>query len=378
MNILILTNHFNAGGISSYIINLSRGLIARGDKVFVGSSGGEWLSRLSDGDIEHIWLPLRTKSILSPKLIFAYFILRKVIKEKQIEVIHANTHVTGALAYFVSLKQNIPFVTTAHGFYKPSWQRRKFGFWGKKVIAISEQVRGHLLRDFKIPGEKTRLVHNGIDIKYSPFAIQLQNNGMASGDKEGLRVKGQGLREKFGLKDGPVVGIIARLSEVKGHKYLISAMKEVIKEIPNAQMLSIGGGKTAKDLQAQVKELGLKEAVHFIDGLSDTKEAFGAMDVFVMPSLQEGLGLSIMEAMAAGVPVVASSVGGIPSLIENNRTGLLVEPAKPEKIAGAIIELLRNKEKSGQLAVRAREFITREFSLEKMAEETQKIYKECV
>ena len=103
MNILLLANHFNAGGISSYIINLSRGLAVRGNKVYVGSSGGEWLIRLSDSNIEHIWLPLRTKSILSPKLIFAYFLLRRIIKEKQINIIHANTHVTGELARFASL-----------------------------------------------------------------------------------------------------------------------------------------------------------------------------------------------------------------------------------------------------------------------------------
>lgn len=175
-----------------------------------------------------------------------------------------------------------------------------------------------------------------------------------------------------------MAGIIARLSEVKGHKYLITAMKSVIKEIPDAQLLIVGEGKIQKDLEALSDRLGIGGNIRFVPAVSDTSGPLSAMDVFVMPSLQEGLGLSIMEAMLSGVPVVASKVGGIPSLVKDGITGILVRPEDPAGLALAIVDLLKDKEKAAGLAVAAKELIIREFSLEKMVEQTERVYSECL
>ncbi len=363
MNILILATHFNAGGISSYVLNLARGLKARGHMVTVVSSGGEWVARLDECGISHIYLPIRTKSIISPKLIPAYFLLKKIIKDEKIELIHAQTRVTCFLAARLSRKTSVPVVSTAHGFYRRRWGRFIFSGWGRFVIAISEQVKQHLRDDFGLEEERIRLVHNGIDI--------YGNRLSAAGSRKEAK-------EKFGLKGGPVVGIIARLSEVKGHKYLLMAMARVKEQIPDTQLLCIGDGKTKKDLEDLSRSLKIKEAVRFIPSVSDTSCAFSAMDIFVMPSLQEGLGLSIMEAMLAEVPVIASSVGGIPSLVKNNETGILVRPADAGELASAIINLLQDKEKAFGLTHKARELIIRDFSLEAMAESTEKVYQECL
>lgn len=362
MNILILANHFNAGGISSYILNLSQGLMARAHKVYVASCGGVWVERLKKYDVEHIHLPLRTKSIMSPKLFFAWAVLGRLLKEKKIDIIHSQTRISSVLALWVSRKTSIPFIYTAHGFLNPRWGRRIFPCWGRLVIAISQPVREHLLRNFGLGEDRIRLVHNGIDITRSQVT--------------GCRL--QEIKISYGLRDGPVVGIIARLSEVKGHKYLISAMKKVTQAIPDVQLLSIGDGKIRKDLEAQAEKFGIKERAHFIPQVADTSEPLSVMDIFVMPSLQEGLGLSIMEAMLAGVPVAAAAAGGITTLVRDNQTGILVKPADAHNLALAIIELLKNKEKARRLSSSARDLIVREFSLEKMAEETEKVYRECL
>ena len=362
MNILLLANHFNAGGISSYIITLARGLIARGHTVYVASRGGQWLTRLEHDGIEHIYVPLRTKSIMSPKLLFSYFILKKVIKEKGIQLLHSQTRLTNVLAYWLSKKTDVPFVSTAHGFYTARWERLIFPCWGKRVIAISDAVKEHLIIDFKVSREKVRLVHNGIDIVPRPSSLVPR-------PKE--------IRQSFGLKDGPVVGIIARLSEVKGHTYLITAMRKVIEHVPDAELLSIGDGTIKKELKDLGKSLALEAKLHFIPSVSDTTEALSVMDVFVMPSLQEGLGLAIMEAMAAGVPVAGSAVGGIASLIKDGHTGILVKPADSEALADAILELLKNREKAQAMASNAKALIEKEFSSEKMCEDTEKVYQEC-
>lgn len=361
MNILILANHFNAGGISSYILNLGQGLAARAHKVYVASGGGGWLPRLKRYNLEHIYLPLRTKSIMSPKLFFAGVVLGRILKEKKIDIIHSQTRVSSVLALWVSKRTSIPFVYTAHGFLNPRWGRRTFPCWGKLVIAISQPVKEHLLRDFGLDEDRIRLVHNGIDL-----------------NREQRTENREQIRKKYGLKDGPVAGIIARLSEVKGHKYLLMAMKNVIAEIPDAQLLIVGEGSIKRDLRALADELGIIQNVYFIPAVSETADPLSVMDAFVMPSLEEGLGLSIMEAMLAGVPVAATAAGGITTLVKDNQTGLLVKPADAHNLALAIIELLKNKEKARRLSSSARDLIVRGFSLEKMAEETEKVYQECL
>src|SRR3989338_3029281 len=317
MNILILANHFNPGGISSYILNLAQGLAVKGHQVYVGSAGGEWVERLKKNNIEHINLPLKTKSIISLKLLFSYFILKKELRDKRINIIHSQTRVTSVLAYWLSRKTAVPFISTAHGFFKPRWVRLRFPCWGDLVIAISEAVKEHLIADFKVIPNKIRLVHNGISLSREQ---RTENPSTSPGAGR------EQIRKRLGLKEGPVVGIIARLSEVKGHKYLIQAMKKVIAQVPEAQLLSVGDGAIKKDLEKFAAGLGILERISFVPAVSDAREALSVMDVFVMPSLQEGLGLSIMEAMLSGLAVIASSVGGIPSLIKDGHTGILVEP----------------------------------------------------
>ena len=368
MNILILANHFNPGGISSYILNLAQGLAVKGHQVYVGSAGGEWVERLKKNNIEHINLPLKTKSIISPKLLFSYFILKKELRDKRLDIIHSQTRVTSVLAYWLSRKTTVPFISTAHGFFKPRWVRLRFPCWGDLVIAISEAVKEHLIADFKVIPDKIRLVHNGISLSRERINTCLP---------EGRDSREQ-IRKGLGLKEGPVVGIIARLSEVKGHIYLIQAMKKVIAQIPEVQLLSVGDGAIKKELENLARGLGILERVRFVPAVADTREALSVMDVFVMPSLQEGLGLSIMEAMLSGLAVIASSVGGIPSLIKDGHTGILVEPKDAEALAKAIISLLRDNKKASELGKNARELIVKEFSLERMVQETEEVYRLCL
>ena len=370
MNILILANHFNPGGISSYILNLAQGLAVKGHQVYVGSAGGEWVERLKKNNIAHISLPLKTKSILSPKLLFSYFILKKELRDKRIDILHSQTRVTSVLAYWLSRKTGVPFISTAHGFFKPRWERLRFPCWGDLVIAISEAVKEHLIADFKVVPDKIRLVRNGIDLEKSKI-----KESLPAGRQEKSKIE---LKRIFGLKEGPVVGIIARLSEVKGHIYLIQAMKKVIAQIPEVQLLSVGDGAIKKELENLARGLGILERINFVPAVADAREALSAMDVFVMPSLQEGLGLSIMEAMLSGLAVIASSVGGIPSLIKDGQTGILVEPKDVEALAKAIISLLRDNKKVSELGKNARELIVKEFSLERMIQETEEVYRLCL
>jgi glycosyltransferase involved in cell wall biosynthesis len=231
------------------------------------------------------------------------------------------------------------------------------------VIAISEQVKEHLVKDFKVNEEKIDVIHNGVDLeKFTP------TGGHDSQPKKG----------PFGLSNGPVIGIIARLSDVKGHSYLIEAMKSVLDKVPQAQLFIVGEGKMKKELMDLTRRLGIEKNVVFYAQACDTKEALSAMDLFVLPSLKEGLGLALMEAMAQGLAVIGSDVGGIKTLVQNRHNGLLVPPADINALSGAIIELLADADKRQALGRQANNFIRQNFSQEKMVAQTERVYLKCL
>ena len=363
MNILFITNHLNIGGITSYVLTLARGLKARGHKVYIASSGGSLLPEFMQEGIIYIPIPIRTKSEASPKILASLFKLKKAIPQNKIDILHSHSRTTQVLGCLLSRKTGIPHISTCHGFFKKRWSRKIFPCWGKKVIAISEQVRDHLRDDFKVEENSIRLIHNGIDTE--KFKAQSEER------------KAQ-IKDNLGLGDGPVVGIVARLSDVKGHKYLIEAMNMVLKKEPGAQLLMVGEGREKKELVSLVQSLGMEKNVFFVSSVNDTKDLISIMDLFVMPSLKEGLGLSLMEAKASGLAVIGSDVGGIRSLIQNNSNGLLVRAADTAALSCAILELLQDPKRRIFLGHNARAFIKYNFSAEQMVSQTEEFYRECI
>lgn len=363
MNILYLTNHLNVGGITSYALTLAGGMKRRGHNVYIASSGGELLNRFIASGIEYIPIPIKTKSEVSYKVLISKLKLLKVMKEKGIDIIHANTRVTQVLSYLIQHSCGKPYISTCHGFFKKRLFRKVFPCWGDKVIAISESVKEHLMKDFKVKEEDIRIVHNGIDVN----RFKMHSNEYKIQRKKDL-----------GLSEGSVVGIVARLSGEKGHAYLIKAMQEIIAKSPAVQLLIVGEGRMKGKLTSLVKDLGLEKSVFFIPSVMDTQELLSAVDLFVLPSLKEGLGLALMEAMASGICVVGSDVGGIKSLIQDGYSGLLVKPADSRELSQAIWELLQDSDKANYFAANARNFINQNFSQDKMILETEKVYLECL
>lgn len=363
MNILFLTNHLNIGGISSYVVNLSLGLKQRGHNVYVASSSGELVSQLVKEGVVFIPIPIKTKSEVSYKVPLSFFKLLGVLKEKNIEIIHANTRVTQVLSYFINSLSRIKYVTTCHGFFKTRFSRKLFPCWGERTIAISEAVKDHLVRDFRVKEEKIRVIRHGIDMdKY-----RMPNC------EERAEIK-----RKLGMADGPVVGIIARLSEEKGHIYLIEAVKKIIERTPGIQLLIVGEGRMKERLSNLVEALRIEKHVFFLPATLNTKEILSAMDVFVLPSSKEGLGFSLMEAMAMSLPVIGTDIGGIRDLIQNKNNGLLVKPRDPGALSLAIIEILSDPKKAKSFGENAANFIKQNFSGQKMALETEGVYLECL
>jgi len=363
MNILYLSNHLNTGGITSYLLTLATGMRKKGHSVYLASSGGFWLSRFMAEGIDFVPVPMNTKKAVSPKILASLLKLSKTIEKSEIQLVHSHSRTTQVLGYWLARNLKIKHILTCHGFFKRRLFRKLFPCWPDVIIAISEQVKEHLVKDLKADERKIFVVPNGIDVEKS----KIQNP----------KPKTE-LKKQLGLKEGPIIGIVARLSDVKGHLYLIQALPFVLKQIPEAQLLIVGDGKMKKELVQAVENLKIKQNVVFIPSVPDTREIFSLMDVFVMPSLKEGLGLALMEAMASGLAVIGSDVGGIRSLIQDGKNGLLVKPQDVTGLSQAILRLLTDPRESGALGEAGRIFIEKNFSQDKMVSQTQGVYKKCL
>lgn len=353
MNILILTTHFNKGGISRYILNLSKGLVARNHKVWVASDEGDWVGLLNQQSVGYKYIPIKTKSFLSPKLIVSFLKLIPFIRKEKIEIIHANPRVTQALACLLFLFLRIPYVSTFHGFYRPSLMRRVLPFSGVHTIAVSFAVKSHLIKDLSIPENRVSVVYNGID--RNEFA-----------DKQHSKVE-------LGFRDGDyLLGILGRISAEKGHFLAVDALAKLVKKQANVYLLISGEGKLKRSLVEYIKKSGLEERAKFIDW--QTTEVLDVLDVLLVPSEKEGFGYVIVEAMAKAVPVIGFNVGGIAEIIEDKVNGLLFYEYCADALTKVIDNFLGDWLLHDKIVASAKVSLDK-FSIEQMAKNTEEVYK---
>ena len=362
MKVLHVNTHINTGGIGQYIVSLASALRSRDVDCMVASSGGDLEPELARRGIKHTYIDIKTKSELSPKVLRAVFSLTDIVKAGKIDIIHAHTRVSQVASFFASRRAGIPYVTTCHGYFKPRFSRRLFDTWGKKVIAISDAVKAHLERDFSVDEKRVELIYNGIDI--GRFSVIHQKEKVLE------------TRKALGLKEGPVIGTMGRLSPVKGQRFLIEAMKYIISKKKDAQCLIMGSGSEEESLKKQAQTLGLAGSIIFMrPGYADIPLYLSCMDIFVLPSVVEGLGLALLEAMGSGKPCIGSDIGGISDIISDGVNGLLVPVGNTKAIGDAVLRLLDDKILNEKIGIKARETVKEKFSLLSMAEKTARLYK---
>ena len=226
-----------------------------------------------------------------------------------------------------------------------------------RLIAVSRSIVEKLRHEGRDTAPIS-LIHNGVDLE---------------------RYDHQGpcctLREEYGLPaEGPIVGVVARLEPEKGHPTLLEAWTSVAAAVPDATLMIVGEGSRRAALEAMAAELGVADRVVFTGRRDDVPAVTAALDVAVLPSYREALGLTVLEAMALSRPVVASEVGGIPEMIEDGRTGLLVPPRDPDALAAAIIRLLRDHPLADTLGRNGHDMVHERFCIELMVRAVEAIY----
>jgi glycosyltransferase involved in cell wall biosynthesis len=329
------------------------------------SSGGDKEGAFRDAGIEVSTMDIKTKFEFHPKLFAAAVMLAGSLKRKGIDIIHAHTRVTQVMASIISGLSGIPFVSTCHGFFRADRiSRRVFPAWGRGVIAISGPVREHLVNDFKLSPERVVIVRNGID-------AELYSQDMSEDEKKRTL-------NDLGAAGHPVIGTVGRLSPVKGHEFLIRAFGEVRSEFPEARLIIVGEGSYGDILRKEAERSGQSDSVVFVKTMPDIKAVLKLLDVYVFPSIQEGLGFSLLEAMASGLPCVATDTGGIRDVIDDGNEGVLVSPGDEKELARAIIRVVKDRQLGSKLAENGRNKVRNGFSLDIMAEQTISFYRKVL
>lgn len=365
MKVIHINTHLNVGGIGQYIVSLTKALKERGVQCIVASAGGDLEPELRENGITHMYLDIKTKFFLSPKILIASFALSKIIRDEHIDLIHAHTRVSQVVADLASRMTGIPYVSTCHGYFKPRLSRRLFDSWGKRIVAISGAVKAHLERDFGINEKRIALIFNGID--FNRFSKTYSSEEISRS------------KSSLGLKRGPVIGTMGRLSPVKGQRFLIEAMKYVIMEKNDAQCLIVGGGKEGEKLKNFAASLNISENIKFTgSAYADTPRLISLMDIFALPSLKEGLGLALLEAMSAGKPCIGSDIGGISEIIKDGVSGISVPVGDAKALGNAILKLLNDSALREAMAQKGKEFIKEKFTLDLMADQMAKLYEEVI
>ena len=240
---------------------------------------------------------------------------------------------------------------------KNFFSKRKYGNNVDAIIAISEGVKEVLLKG-GIPEEIIEVIPSGID--FSPY------EEAASSDY---------LRREFSFaRDDYLVGIVAHLAEHKGHKYLIQATKILKEHTDKIKIIIVGGGPLKYELDEQAKELQVKDIVYFLGFREDIPQILSSLDLFVLSSYLEGMGSSLLDAMACRLPVVATRTGGIPEVVIHRKTGLLVPPRSPSYLAKAILKLYQDRDLASRLGQKGYEVVRQKFSSEAMSEKIIDLY----
>ena len=280
--------------------------------------------------------------------------LEEIVVRHHIDVIHSHGVKSDLYALLTRRRTGVSVVSTCH-----SWTMNNVKDWVVSaadrlllrrfdaVAAVSPTLEPKLCR-FGVKEEAIRVIPNGIDCE--PLV-------RPSGSDTSVLSQSRGLR----------IGSVARLAPVKGLKYLLDAAPRVLSEFPLTEFVLIGDGPELAALREQSVQLGISEHVHFPGSCVDMPSVYGALDVFVLPSLSEAMPMALMEAMAAGKPVVASSVGSVPAMVKNLETGILVPPADAGAIGTALCTLLRDSELRRRLGDFAQRFATTSFSAKAMA-----------
>ncbi len=322
------------------------------------------------GGVKIIPMPSLVRRISPAHDFQTLFSLWRLMIRERPDMVHTHTSKAGILGRWAAWLARVPIIVhTAHGhvFYGHFGPlasgffvllERFMALITDRMIALTQGERNDYVTFSVFRPDRILTIHSGVDIDhYMSARVNVEEK------KESLEISTK----------GPVVGTVGWLLSIKGPMYLLKAMGKVWQDYPEATLVFVGKGDLEAELRAKALQMDVSDRVKFMGWRDDIPEIMKILDVFVLPSLNEGMGRVLVEAMASGRPVVASRVGGIPDLVKHGENGFLVEPGDENGLSAAIKKLLADKIMRNQMGQKGR-IMAREFSVENMIEKIDVLY----
>lgn len=297
----------------------------------------------------------------------------KYLREAKTDLLHAQLEFATVLGGMASKRLGIPSAVTLHTIpeneegLKSNIHLMLENFILRNfidcVISVSKETQRFYLHTAKLSDEKSCVIYNGIDVnKYSTV----------------LPARSKILTEFDIPPTAHVLTTVAVLREPKGIQYMIRAMPTLINADPQIYYLIVGGGEYFESLQNEAKKLRVEENIRFAGVRKDIPSILSASDLFVLPTLTEALPTVLTEAMAAGLPILASRVGGVPEMIQDGINGKLIEPANPEILAAVCLEMLKDSQSLRQMGVAGKKIAEEKFNIKTQVEQLQDLYSQLI
>ncbi|KPJ69457.1 hypothetical protein AMJ44_03830 [candidate division WOR-1 bacterium DG_54_3] len=352
---------FGGGQISllEFLIHMDR---AKYEPLVIVGEKGRLKHEIEKLGIECQVIPMPSFRKLNPFLFLAGFCrIFNYARKRKVRLIHCNTSRAVLYAGPVAKILGISLIWHVRIPYSDNLLDRFLVPFCSRIIAVSQVVKSRFDRFKKA---KVEVVYNGVDTKtFLPGSVKEEVRNK-------LHIRGEDI----------VIGTIGRLSPEKGFEYLLLAIRDVLNVYPSVKVLIAGNGneKYRLYLQEKINELKLSSNIILTGFYEDVPQILNCMNIYSLPSLSEGFNRSLLEAMACGLPVIATSVGGNKEVVQDGANGLLVPSGNPMRLASAITELLKDREKARRMGLAGRELVEEKFSIEKNVIRTQTIYEEMI
>lgn len=356
MKVLQLLPALELGGTERGVVDLAKAMKKEGYETIIVSSGGALVAELQKTGIPHYGLPVHQKSLAS---LFLVDEIAKIVEREHVDIIHARSRVPGWIGWMAARKTGVPFITTCHGNYSSHLLSHVMG-WGKRVIVASHAIGRRMIDEFGVSPDRIRLIPRGVDLSQFTFSFA-----------------------KFEKHKGPLRIIhIGRFSPAKGQVDFLKAVHLLRSRLTQFEVLIMGSEGENRHrytdlMKKTIQQFGLEPCVKILPTTREVPKFLAESDLLVLSSiLPEPFGRVIIEAGAVGTPVAATGLGGVLDIIEDNVNGLLFPPRNIPAMADAMYELLTNREKAKEFAVKLRKKVEEKFNLEQMVKKTLEVYQE--
>ena len=348
--IMLVSGLAEPRGTSTYTSSLVKELLDRGHKCVLMTLDGAMVAEYEKLNVELHALPKldKPRSPFFPKQQLCH-----IAAESQPAIVHIQSERGLAAGLLAAEAAKAPTVLTVH---MPLGRRRlrRAITSVDKVIAVSQAVREDLVNNVKVPKEMIRVIPNGLDLSQYKVPCPRRDSSV------------------------PIIATAGPLEPVKAQKDFVAAARKILDAGHNAQFLVIGDGPEEGPLRQQAVDLDIQKNVTFVTGVTNYRQSISTCDVFVLPSLLEGLGISVLQAMAFAKPVVTSNAGGLCLIVRDGENGLMVNRNDPDAIAAAVIKLIENPALASALGQQARSFVAAEFSMAACADKTLTCFRDAM